>query len=155
LAVFNALMYYAGRYGQIFPSLRGLAYMAGCCADAVSTALNELEALGLITRHRRRKKVRTALGFKVVQDTNAYEVHEPRTALGRLMLQLFGKSSGRSARGSDSPEARASSIFPKNKKNYCKPETKQRAHAPDGGPEQAAGPLLRALERLGAVLKPA
>jgi hypothetical protein len=33
----------------------------------------------------------TPLGFKVEQNTNAYEVHPPKTALGRLAEAVFGK----------------------------------------------------------------
>ena len=33
----------------------------------------------------------TPLGFRVEQNTNAYEIHPPRTALGRLAEAVFGK----------------------------------------------------------------
>jgi hypothetical protein len=32
----------------------------------------------------------TPLGFRVEQNTNAYEIHPPKTALGRLAEAVFG-----------------------------------------------------------------
>jgi DNA-binding transcriptional regulator YhcF (GntR family) len=89
--VFKALIYLAGKFDRLFPSLKGLAYLARCCPASVSTALDQLEAFGIVTRHRRLKRVMTPLGFKVEQNTNAYEVHPPKTALGRLAEAVFGK----------------------------------------------------------------
>jgi hypothetical protein len=43
-----------------------------------------------VTRHRRLKRVMTPLGFRVEQNTNAYEIHPPKTALGRLAEAVFG-----------------------------------------------------------------
>lgn len=88
--VFKALIYLAGKYDRLFPSLKGLAYLARCCPASVSTALDQLEAFGIVTRHRRLKRVMTPLGFRVEQNTNAYEVHPPKTALGRLAEAVFG-----------------------------------------------------------------
>jgi hypothetical protein len=90
-AVFGALMYLAAKYGRVYPSMVGLAQLAQCCKQSVATALNDLEVLGFITRHRRVRKVMTPLGFRVEQITNAYEVHEPRMALGRLADLIFGE----------------------------------------------------------------
>jgi hypothetical protein len=47
-----------------------------------------------VTRIRRVRRVQTPLGFKVVQVTNAYRVHEPVSGLGLLASILFGKSTG-------------------------------------------------------------
>ena len=51
--VFKALVYLAGKFDRLFPSLKGLAYLARCCPASVSTALDQLEAFGIVTRHRR------------------------------------------------------------------------------------------------------
>jgi len=88
--VFKALIYLAGKFDRLFPSLKGLAYLARCCPASVSTALDQLEAFGIVTRHRRLKRVMTPLGFRVEQNTNAYEIHPPKTALGRLAQAVFG-----------------------------------------------------------------
>lgn len=89
LAVFDALCGLAGKHGQVFPSLEGLAYLAKCCKNTVIAALKELEFYGFVTVHRRLKRVRTALGFKTEQDTNAYSLHEPNS-WGQNALKLFG-----------------------------------------------------------------
>jgi hypothetical protein len=89
-AVFEALMYLAHKYGRVFPSMEGLAYLARCCRASVATALDYLERLGFITRHRRVRRVKLALGFRTEQITNAYEVHEPKSGLGTLACSLFG-----------------------------------------------------------------
>jgi hypothetical protein len=89
VSVFEAIMYLAQKYGRLFPSLEGLMHLACCCKQSVVTALNDLERLGFITRHRRKKTIMTPLGLKTVQATNAYEVHEPNTGIGRLALALF------------------------------------------------------------------
>jgi hypothetical protein len=88
--VFKALVYLAGKFDRLFPSLKGLAYLARCCPASVSTALDQLEAFGIVTRHRRLKRVMTPLGFKTVQNTNAYEIHPPNTGLGKLAVAVFG-----------------------------------------------------------------
>src|SRR5262249_19272163 len=71
--VFNALVYLAGKYERLFPSIKGLAYLARSCPQSVKSALNQLEAFGIVTRHRRLKQV-MAPGFKVVPATNSYEI---------------------------------------------------------------------------------
>jgi hypothetical protein len=104
-AVFEAIMYLAQKYGRVFPSLEGLAHLACCCKQSVVDALADLERLGFITRHRRKKNIMTPLGLKTVQATNAYEVHEPNTGIGRLALALFAtrsESNSWAARVSDS-----------------------------------------------------
>jgi hypothetical protein len=94
-AVFEALMYLASKYDRLFPSLEGLGHLAMCCKQSVVTAIEDLERLGFVTRHRRIRRVPTPLGFKVVQTTNAYEVHEPNRGLGWLAAVLFaGKATG-------------------------------------------------------------
>jgi hypothetical protein len=93
-ATFLALMYLAGKHKRVYPSLVGLAYLAMCCKDSVVDALAGLEKLGFITRIRRLRTVDTALGFKTVQTTNAYLVHEPTGGLGLLATLMFCAESG-------------------------------------------------------------
>jgi DNA-binding transcriptional ArsR family regulator len=92
IEVFDALIRLAFKHGRLFPSLVGLAYLAGRSKQTVVNALKVLAQLGFITIHRRIKRVRTALGIKVVQNTNAYEVHEPG-AFGRMAFQAFSGGS--------------------------------------------------------------
>jgi hypothetical protein len=87
--VFGALMYLAEKYSRVFPSLLGLAHLAKCHKDSVVEALAALAKLGFVTRIRRLKDVDTPLGFKTVQDTNAYLVHEPTSGLGLLAIRMF------------------------------------------------------------------
>ena len=93
-STFLALMYLAEKYGRVYPSLVGLGHLALCCKDSVVDALAELEKLGFVTRIRRLKQVDTALGFKTVQATNAYLVHEPTSGLGLLAIRMFNTESG-------------------------------------------------------------
>jgi hypothetical protein len=62
--------------------------------QSVVDALAELQKLGFVTRIRRLKQVDTALGFKAVQTTNAYLVHEPASGLGLLAIRMFCAESG-------------------------------------------------------------
>jgi hypothetical protein len=71
-SVFGALLYLVEKYGKVFPSLEGLAHLAMCCRASVVTALADLERLGFVTRIRRIRQVKTPLGFRTVQVTNAY-----------------------------------------------------------------------------------
>jgi hypothetical protein len=90
--VLKALLGLAMRYGRVFPSLLGLAQLACVCKQTVVDCLKLLELYGFVVVHRRCKRMRTALGFKVVQDTNAYTIQEP-TGIGALALSVFGTSS--------------------------------------------------------------
>jgi hypothetical protein len=58
-------------------------------AAGMVTALDDLERLGFVTRIRRIRRLQTPLGFRVVQITNAYRVHEPVSGLGLLALAVF------------------------------------------------------------------
>lgn len=78
--VFSALIALAKQHKLLFPSLLCLARMARCSKQSVVTALDMLERLGFITRHRRLKLVETMLGRKAEQDTNGYELHDPNPA---------------------------------------------------------------------------
>jgi hypothetical protein len=124
LAVFDALSALAGKHGKVFPSLEGLAAMACCCRNTVIAAIKELELFGFITKHRRVKRVRGEFGMRVVQDSNAYDIHEPN-ALGRLGLAVYGlfvgdtsESNKQGARDTDSYSLRnkGSKFAPPNQK---------------------------------------
>ncbi len=74
--VLEALLGLAVKYGAVRPSLEGLARMACVSKQTVINALDALQLWGFVVVHRRIRRVRTPLGFKVVQDTNAYAVRE-------------------------------------------------------------------------------
>jgi hypothetical protein len=93
-STFLALMYLAEKYGRVYPSLLVLGHLAMCCKQSVVDALAELQKLGFVTRIRRLKQVDTALGFKTVQTTNAYLMHEPTSGLGLLAIRMFHAESG-------------------------------------------------------------
>ncbi|WP_040620583.1 hypothetical protein [Rhodovulum sp. PH10] len=90
--VLKALLGLAMRHGRVYPSLLGLAQLACVCKQTVVECLKLLELYGFVVVHRRCKRIRTPLGFKVVQDTNAYTVQEPR-GLGALALSVFQRAS--------------------------------------------------------------
>jgi hypothetical protein len=92
-SVFGALMYLTEKYGRVFPSLEGLAHLAMCCKQSVVTALADLEQLGFVTRIRRLRQIKTPLGFRTEQITNAYRVHEPTSGLGLLATLVFATES--------------------------------------------------------------
>jgi hypothetical protein len=92
-SVFGALLYLTEKYGRVFPSLEGLAHLAMCCKQSVVTALADLERLGFVTRIRRVRRVDTPLGFRTVQITNAYRIHEPSSELGLLATLVFATES--------------------------------------------------------------
>lgn len=86
--VFDALCNLAKKHGRVFPSHKGLAYLAKCSKNTVIAALKQLEFFGFVTVYRRVKRIRTALGFRTVQDTNAYMIQEPNS-WGEQALALF------------------------------------------------------------------
>jgi hypothetical protein len=71
------------KYDEVWPSLDGIKRLACVCKQTVVNCLKVLTLYGLVIVHRRIKRIRTALGFKVVQDTNAYTIQEPK-GLGAL-----------------------------------------------------------------------
>jgi DNA-binding transcriptional regulator YhcF (GntR family) len=88
--VLKALLDKALYYGRLCPSLETLADWA--CIHSKTTvrkALDQLESFGFVVVYRRRKTVRTPLSFKVVQDTNSYEVREPPTPAERVKASEF------------------------------------------------------------------
>ena len=92
-STFFALLYLVEKYGRVFPSLEGLAYLAMCCKQSVVTAIADLEQLGFVTRIRRITQIKTPLGFTTRQITNAYRVHEPASGLGLLATLVFATES--------------------------------------------------------------
>jgi len=77
-AVLLALVSLARKYATVHPSIERLASMAQACRRTVASCLDVLENLGLVIRHRRRKRERTALGMvREVQDCNAYVLAMP------------------------------------------------------------------------------
>jgi hypothetical protein len=92
-SVFGALLYLVEKYGRVFPSLEGLAYLAMCCKQSVVTALADLERLGFVTRIRRIRRIMTPLGFATRQITNAYRMHAPASGIGLIAMTLFATES--------------------------------------------------------------
>jgi hypothetical protein len=88
-AAFLALMYLARKDGRISLSFTELGRLAMANRGQVIESVAELENLGFVTRIRRLREVYTALGFKTVQDTNAYLVHEPTKGLGLIATRMF------------------------------------------------------------------
>jgi hypothetical protein len=81
LAVFEVLINIArARQGRVAPGYEALAAIARMSRQTVITAISVLELMGLVTVIRRIKRVRTALGFKTVQATNAFDIHPPELA---------------------------------------------------------------------------
>jgi hypothetical protein len=90
--VLKALLNLALQYGEVRPSLLGIARLACACKQTVVNCLKLLSLYGFVIVHRRIKRIRTALGFKVVQDTNAYTIQEPQ-GLGAVALRIFRQAS--------------------------------------------------------------
>jgi hypothetical protein len=90
--VLKALLNLALQYGEVRPSLVGIARLACACKQTVVNCLKLLSLYGFVIVHRRIKRIRTALGFKVVQDTNAYTIQEPQ-GLGAIAVRMFKKAS--------------------------------------------------------------
>jgi hypothetical protein len=94
LRVLEAFLFVLYRQGRsICVPYEAIATAAMICRRSVASALALLERLGLLTIHRRIKRVKTPLGFRVVQDCNAYELHPPR-GLGSIAARLFGGLAG-------------------------------------------------------------
>ncbi len=73
----------------MFPSLEHIAAKAQLSVRTVQTCLAVLKLLGFLTVFRRMKRVASALGQMVQQDTNAYLLHLPK-GLGAIGAALFG-----------------------------------------------------------------
>jgi hypothetical protein len=79
--------------GYLAPSYDTLARLTCMSRRAIVTAMRVLVSMGFVTIHRRIKRVQTAFGPKVVQDTNAYEYHLPAKRLGAWAWRIFGAGS--------------------------------------------------------------
>ena len=90
--VLKALLNLAIKYREVRPSLDGIKTLACVCKQTVVNCLKVLEFYGFVIVHRRIKRIRTALGFKVVQDTNAYTIQEPQ-GLGAMAASIFKRTS--------------------------------------------------------------
>jgi hypothetical protein len=90
--VLKALLNLALQYGEVRPSLEGLGKLACVCKQTVVNCLKVLQLYGFVVVHRRIKRIRTPLGFKVVQDTNAYTIQDPQ-GLGAIAVRMFKRAS--------------------------------------------------------------
>ncbi|MGH6842433.1 MAG: hypothetical protein ACREDV_10140 [Methylocella sp.] len=90
--VLKCLLNLAIRYGEVRPSLVGIARLACVCKQTVVNCLKLLELYGFVIVHRRIKRIRTALGVKAVQDTNAYTIKEPK-GFGAVAVAIFKRAS--------------------------------------------------------------
>jgi len=79
----------SGRFGMV-PSLAHIAGGARMSRATVVEAMKRLELFGFLTVNRRRKRVETLLGFRVVQDTSAYVLGVAK-GLGTLALAALAK----------------------------------------------------------------
>ncbi|MFY9955027.1 helix-turn-helix domain-containing protein [Bradyrhizobium sp.] len=75
--------------GKLFPSIETLAILCRMSKQTVVTALKVLEQMGFLTVHKRNKRIQTPLGVRLVQDSDAYEFHFPKTGLGALAMAGF------------------------------------------------------------------
>lgn len=90
--VLKALLKLALQYGEVRPSLEGIKRLACVCKQTVVNCLKVLQFYGFVIVHRRIKRIKTPLGFKVVQDTNAYTIQEPQ-GLGAMAVRMFRQAS--------------------------------------------------------------
>ena len=74
----------------IYPSLAHLAAKCELSVRTLQTSLAVLKLMGFLDILRRMRRVQTALGVMVQQDTNAYTLRLP-TGLGAVGAALFGK----------------------------------------------------------------
>lgn len=95
MEVFDALAHLVVKHGRVFPSLVGLSLLATRSKQTVLNAIKVLEFYGIVTRIRRIKRIKTALGFKTVQDTNAYTLQDPNMIGEGAYRSLVGGSESR------------------------------------------------------------
>jgi hypothetical protein len=80
--------------GKVYPSYETLAELTQYGQRAIIYAMKRLERFGFVTIHRRCKWIETPYGRRLVQDSNAYEYHRPKTGIGKLaMAMLTSRSS--------------------------------------------------------------
>jgi hypothetical protein len=75
--------------GKVYPTYEVLAELTQYCQRAIIYAMAKLVTFGFITLHRRCKWMETRYGRRLVQDSNAYEYHLPKTGLGKLAMAVF------------------------------------------------------------------
>lgn len=92
----------SGRFGMV-PSLAHIATASRMSRDTVVEAMKRLERFGFLTVQRRRRRVPTPLGVKVVQATNAYVLGLAK-GLGALALAAFANKPP-PLRGNGRPES--------------------------------------------------
>ena len=98
VAVLKALVRLTVKYsGRVFPSLEGLAFLAGVSRSTAVAAVRQLERWGFLTVTRRCKREMTVAGVRLVQDTSLYQVHLPQ-GLGAMAVKVFGIATKASAR---------------------------------------------------------
>ena len=93
--VLKCLLGLALHYGEVRPSYKGIARLACVCKQTVANCLKLLELYGFVVIHRRIKRIRTVLGVKVVQDTNAYTIQEPMGLAARAAAEFRNSSESR------------------------------------------------------------
>jgi hypothetical protein len=86
--VLAALVGLARRHAQVFPSLERIASLAGCCRRTVTSALAMLDAMGLVVRHRRRKRISTPYGARMTQATSAFVLVLPTETASQIAARL-------------------------------------------------------------------
>jgi hypothetical protein len=87
--------------GRVFPSLEGLAFIAGCSRATCIMAVKLLETWGFLKIVRRCKRVQTTVGMRLVQDTSVYELQEPQ-GLAAMAARIFGLDVGPGKSGTSS-----------------------------------------------------
>jgi hypothetical protein len=75
--------------GKVYPTYEVLAELTRYCQRAIIYAMAKLVEFGFITLHRRCKWMETRYGRRLVQDSNCYEYHLPKTGLGMLAMAVF------------------------------------------------------------------
>jgi hypothetical protein len=91
--------------GKVYPSYETLAELTQYCQRAIIYAMKRLEQFGFVTIHRRCKWIETPYGRRLVQDSNAYEYHRPKTGIGKLAMAMLTSQSSdcTGSRGVETP----------------------------------------------------
>jgi hypothetical protein len=97
LELLRVLLYVVKKHnGRLYPSYDTLALLARMSRATVVKAMKVLVAMGFITLHRRIMRVMTAFGARLVQASNAYSYHLPKTGIGKLAFSVFVPKSSES-----------------------------------------------------------
>jgi hypothetical protein len=92
IELLRLLMNIGRKRGRIFYDYDSLAAMFGKHRETVMTLMKRLIREGFVTKHRRSKIITTAQGPRRVQNSNAYEVHLPRSGIGAASIVSLGTS---------------------------------------------------------------